>query len=755
MEQNAAVTLLERHYSTIGIDDVFLNAVGPSILPLENECDRDAPETAEVSQSDENHQHHHQWWLPSVYFVQEFRWKDPVLLWELIGDIKSQPEDFIVREISADNQQVADLKLDSDFIHHKDEDLSTKKHGKIPQHVQETSSPSDSKHSIPVKNTEIISEVRNPPYKKHTVTSPLELDPLQCLKEILQNKLEDKTNVDFVLKELYDLNQRVLSSLSTKATHDNCCDSSAATTVPPENKTKEDVRFVLQQRSASLQDSTTTQPAKEERAEIHEAIRFAYPILKSEIVQQDESLTYQIRVFPEQYFSSLALYLSHPNEDLPLLYAYYKLGYEYAERQQKQRFGKRTKHRGGQLTQLDGVTLRLRPDLSKTERRNIHQIIEAKTKGMLGTQTIQNNTNKDGLDSNNVSIFVQWTKVARRKVTKKRKRDPLSESTTKQNQSYTLCVVRKRKAEHIAMIQMLSTCLRCRPAEIGFAGIKDMHAITYQFCTFEKVGFQRILAAQDRLNQRGISVQPLRMVNHSLRKGDLVGNRFNIVVRNMRQVQVQYTSNKGIQEAFVPANKTHIHDMAGRIRSFGFVNFYGEQRVGDAGSAVMVGVRAVDIGRAILQGEYSKAIDYILTGRRTSEAANGDSDDFIRFRQAWITTKDPDAALKALPSGGLPRERALLRGLKRYGSENPRAVLQCLQHNDRVFYVNAVSVCTFESTYPPQAHTRFCFLYLLSVPIVCVEHNGVEKIARIWNQSCPGRFSSWWRTWRHLESRTR
>jgi TruD family tRNA pseudouridine synthase len=760
MDLNAASALLERHYSTIGIDDVFLNAVGPSISPLQNE---ENYKTDASSSSDENENNHrHQWWLPSVYLVQQFRWKDhPVLLWEMLGDIKTRPEDFVVREISADNQ-VADLSLHSEFVNHSDEDPSTKKSEAIQKCVQKKTSSSESKHSTPKnKNTEMKTVAYNHPCEAHSMTSPSESDPLQYLKQILRDKLEDKTTVEHVLNELYDLNERVLLTLSTDVT----------------KETIEDVRFVLQQQSA--QNSTTAQQlAKQERAEIHEAIRFAYPILKSEIVQDDETLTFHIRVFPEQYFSNIATYLLHPNEDLPLLYAYYKLGYEFAEqqRQQKQQFktaendqdklvGKRSKRkRGGQLTQLDGVILRLRPNLPKAERRNIHQIIEAKTKGMLGTQTIHNHNisnisnngnNNNGVDSNDVSILVQWTKVARRKVTKKRKRDPSSEHTTKQNQTHTLCVVRKREVEHLTMIQIFSSNLRCRPNEIGFAGIKDMHAITYQFCTFEKVGFQRIIAAQDRLNQRGFTIQPLRMAKRSLRKGDLAGNRFHIVVRNMRQVQIQCTRSEGIYESFIPANASHIHDMADRLRSCGFVNFYGEQRVGDPGSEEIVGVRAMDIGRAILQRDYSKAIDYILTGRRMYVDLDEKSDDFRRFRQTWITTKDPEAALKALPNGGLPRERAVLRGLKRYGSDNPRSVLQCLQHNDRVFYVNAVSVAPLNKSVFPHHSQAILFSYLLTVPIVSVEHNGIKTIARIWYSSCTRRFSFRRRKCRHHDCGTK
>lgn len=43
----------------------------------------------------------------------------------------------------------------------------------------------------------------------------------------------------------------------------------------------------------------------------------------------------------------------------------------------------------------------------------------------------------------------------------------------------------------------------------------------------------------------------------------------------------------------------------------------------------------------------------------------------------------------------VPRERLLLKGLKRYGKDNPLAALRCLQHTDRVFFINAVRLRPF------------------------------------------------------------
>jgi tRNA(Glu) U13 pseudouridine synthase TruD len=45
------------------------------------------------------------------------------------------------------------------------------------------------------------------------------------------------------------------------------------------------------------------------------------------------------------------------------------------------------------------------------------------------------------------------------------------------------------------------------------------------------------------------------------------------------------------------------------------VNFFGAQRVGVAGDESEMGVRSFGIGRAMLQQDFPKAVDLIMTGR--------------------------------------------------------------------------------------------------------------------------------------------
>lgn len=58
-------------------------------------------------------------------------------------------------------------------------------------------------------------------------------------------------------------------------------------------------------------------------------------------------------------------------------------------------------------------------------------------------------------------------------------------------------------------------------------------------------------------------------------------------------------------------------------------------------------------------------------------------------RRIWCETKDPAAVLKVLPQNGWHREKLILKGLKRYGTQDPLAVLRCLPYHIRCFYIHA------------------------------------------------------------------
>ena len=198
--------------------------------------------------------------------------------------------------------------------------------------------------------------------------------------------------------------------------------------------------------------------------------------------------------------------------------------------------------------------------------------------------------------------------------------------------------------------------------------------MTFQYCTLANVGPIRLIKALPELQRKGIEIGTIQKVDHFLRLGDLEGNRFDITIRDIRGVKVEYNEDGTATEALCPCEKQHLVEAFERVQRCGFVNFFGEQRVGAPGESADVGVRTFDIGRAMLQGNFDKAIDLIMTGRSFAHSKDSKQDPHeARVRSVWKESGgDPVATLKEFPKGeNMPRERAIMKGLKRYGKSEP------------------------------------------------------------------------------------
>jgi tRNA pseudouridine13 synthase len=153
---------------------------------------------------------------------------------------------------------------------------------------------------------------------------------------------------------------------------------------------------------------------------------------------------------------------------------------------------------------------------------------------------------------------------------------------------------------------------------------------------------------------------------------------------------MQTNNDKPWKEQHIPVQSSHVDAMVNRIRDYGFINFYGEQRVGDAGHQNHVGVRSFDVGRAMLGEDFATAIDLIMDGR-SDEVYNPSSEE-VEAREVWRKTKDARLTLAKFPknTSTMTRERDLIRGLVRY--DNALEAIRCVHHNVRMFWIHAYQV---------------------------------------------------------------
>ncbi|CAH1784910.1 unnamed protein product [Owenia fusiformis] len=220
---------------------------------------------------------------------------------------------------------------------------------------------------------------------------------------------------------------------------------------------------------------------------------------------------------------------------------------------------------------------------------------------------------------------------------------------------YCKCVMYKENKDTIEAVNLISKYLRVKPGTFAYAGTKDKRAKTSQHLTIYKVPAERLYALNKCL--RGIVLGDFRYCKDQLKLGQLKGNHFVIVLRNMTGSDKQV--NQGMSS----------------LRDVGFINYYGMQRFGTTS------VPTYFIGRALLQSKWDKAIDLILQPR------SGDTEDMKECRDIWATSKDAAAALAKISSKHCI-EKHLLNGLKTKGSNKVMA-LACIARNTRLMYIHS------------------------------------------------------------------
>src|SRR5947209_5203874 len=99
---------------------------------------------------------------------------------------------------------------------------------------------------------------------------------------------------------------------------------------------------------------------------------------------------------------------------------------------------------------------------------------------------------------------------------------------------YTIASIRVRNWETNRLVRELARALHISRRRIGFAGTKDKRALTTQLFSVENVPPEAIKA----LRMKDIEVLDLARSDRPLEMGDLVGNRFQVVHRDLRKAGV-------------------------------------------------------------------------------------------------------------------------------------------------------------------------------------------------------------------------
>ncbi|XP_033114577.1 pseudouridylate synthase 7 homolog [Anneissia japonica] len=205
-------------------------------------------------------------------------------------------------------------------------------------------------------------------------------------------------------------------------------------------------------------------------------------------------------------------------------------------------------------------------------------------------------------------------------------------------------------------INIICKYLQMNTNLFAFAGSKDKRAITVQEVTAKKVTATRL----SQLNKvlRGIKLGNFSYVKTPLSLGNLSGNHFVIILRN------------------VTGEDDAVNKAMCSLRDIGFINYFGMQRFGNSLIATH------EIGRAILLRNWQEVIELILKPR-------DEADERDKWRVHWMETKDANSTLELLPSNKRhSAEKELLLGILKYPGK-PISALSYIPRTTRMMYVHS------------------------------------------------------------------
>ncbi|VDD74990.1 unnamed protein product [Mesocestoides corti] len=277
----------------------------------------------------------------------------------------------------------------------------------------------------------------------------------------------------------------------------------------------------------------------------------------------------------------------------------------------------------------------------KSERENFHKAIRSSYPALV-SKTVE-------IDNNRFII------VTRSSLTKGKKDWERSSRThdPPKHKPYCHFVLYKEGKDTMQALHVIGRMLKINSNSFTYAGTKDKRAITTQNVSIKNVSSRRLASLNPRLN--GIKLGNFKYSSEPIALGDLHGNRFSVVIRD------------------VVADDSVIHKAVQEWQKHGFINYFGLQRFGHCNEA-----RTYDIGKEIIKSSWEKAIDLILT------PTTSDLPIVRQVKERYLKTQDAKACGDDIPQC---LEKTLLLGIARHGKT--LTALQVLPRNLRHLYAHS------------------------------------------------------------------
>jgi tRNA pseudouridine13 synthase len=234
---------------------------------------------------------------------------------------------------------------------------------------------------------------------------------------------------------------------------------------------------------------------------------------------------------------------------------------------------------------------------------------------------------------------------------------------------HVYCEVQKVGITTFEAIDRMADALHVSGRDIGYAGMKDAHAISRQVFSILGTTPEAVMAAK----WPDLSVQWAARHGNKLRLGHLAGNRFAIRIRDVAATDV-----------------VKLKPAVERLAARGMPNYFGSQRFGRRGDNA-------DLGAALVSGD-DKAVLGLLLGKPMPRV----DDSSAQGARAAFDAGDFEGAMKRWPRRSGMERRVLARFIK---TKNPTAAVRCVDERLRRLWVSALQSEIFNAVVASRINT--------------------------------------------------
>ena len=295
--------------------------------------------------------------------------------------------------------------------------------------------------------------------------------------------------------------------------------------------------------------------------------------------------------------------------------------------------------------------------MSKEQRTQVHVFFKKHFGGKLVTDTTA-----DGFLR--ISRRGQNYTPAPEAGVKRRRYDPRNDRTV-DTFPYVQAWLVKTGVDTMEVMHELARILKINVKDISFAGTKDRRAVTVQRIAFRNLAVSKLRGVKsDKFRLCGI-----RPATSQLNLGDLTGNRFTLIIRNI-EPEVTQERVSALVEAFARD---------------GFVNYYGLQRFGTQA------IGTHEIGLKMIMGDLLGAADLLLAPNLQC-----DNPVVLKAKRKWLAQHDERSAeeLASLLPRAQNSERQLCNALGK-NAKDLQGAWMAVKREARMMYVHAVQSYLF------------------------------------------------------------